>query len=98
MDAHPRSGMAEGVLEGRTKSKGRCPGCGGRLTHKGDCLSPGCQVYRVKEGSRGRGRGWSPKSVVWCSEPRLKPLSREELRSLLEPYLTPDVERLLEQV
>ena len=66
------------------------------LTHKRDCLNPGCQVYSVKGGSKGR--GWGPERIVWCSRLRLKPLSREELRSLLEPYLTPGVERLLEQV
>ena len=88
--------IVEGGREGQTPSKGRCPVCGGRLTHKGDCLNSDCQVHRVKGGSRGR--GGSPKNIVWCSRPRLKPLSREELRSLLEPYLTPGVERLLEQV
>lgn len=65
--------------------------------HKGDCMNSDCQVYSVKGGSRGRGRGWGPESIVWCSRPRLKPLSNEELRSLLKPYLTPDVERLLDQ-
>ena len=59
-------------------------------------MNSDCQVYKVKGGSRGR--GGVPESIVWCSRPRLKPLSREELRSLLEPYLTPGVEKLLEQV
>ena len=90
------SGMAKGGREGQKTSKRLCPVCGGRLTHNGGCLNPGCLVYSVKGVSRGR--GWSPKSIVWCSRPRLKPLSREELRSLLKPYLTPDVKRLLEQV
>ena len=88
--------MVEGGREGQSPSKRRCPVCEGRLTHKGDCLNPDCQVYRVEKGSRGR--GWVPENIVWCSRPRLKPLTREELRSLLEPYLTPSVERLLEQV
>ncbi|MBA7625367.1 hypothetical protein ES703_32796 [subsurface metagenome] len=73
----------------------RCPVCGGRITAKGDCLNSGCQVYSVKGGATGRGRG--PERIVWCSSPRLKPLSNEEVRSLLEPYLTPSVERLLNQ-
>ena len=84
--------MAEGDWE--MPLKRRCPACGGLLMHKGDCLNPDCQVYRVEGGSRGT----TPKRTVLCSEPRLKPLTREELRSLLEPYLTPSVERLLEQV
>ena len=74
----------------------RCPVCGDRLTHKRGCLNSDCQVYSVKGGSRGRGQG--SKNIIWCSRPRLKPLSKEELRSLLEPYLTPGVEKLLEQV
>ena len=78
----------------RTPSKRKCPVCEGRITIKGDCLNSGCLVYSVKGGYRGRGGG--PERIVWCSSPRLKPLSNEELRSLLEPYLTPGVERLLE--
>ena len=85
----------EGGLERKLLLRGRCPVCGGRLTNNRDCLNSGCQVYSVKGGHRGRGGG--PERVVWCSSPRLKPLSNEELRSLLEPYLTPDVERLLSQ-
>lgn len=88
--------MAEGGREKQTPLRRRCPVCGGRLTHNGGCPNSGCQVYKVKGGAKGR--GWAPKRIVWCSRPRLKPLSNEELRSLLEPYLTPTVERLLEQV
>ena len=80
----------------QTPLKRRCPVCGGRLTAKGDCLNSGCQVYKIRGGSTGRRGG--PERIVWCSSPRPKPLSNEEVRSLLEPYLTPDVERLLEQV
>lgn len=89
------SEMAEGGWESKTPSKRRCPVCGGRLTTKGDCLNPGCQVYSVKGGTGGRRRG--PERIVWCSSPRLNPLSNEELRTLMEPYLTPSVERLLNQ-
>ena len=91
-----RSDVVERVRERKTPLKRKCPACGGRLTQKGDCLNSGCQVYRVKGGTRGG--GWIPERIVWCSRPRLKPLSQAELRSLLEPYLTPDVERLLEKV
>ena len=90
------SDMAEGSRKRQIPLERKCPVCEGRLMHKGDCLNPGCQVYSVKGGTRGRGGG--PERIVWCSRPRLKPLSREELRSLLEPYLTPGVERLLKQV
>ena len=86
--------MAEGDLEMPLKRK--CPVCGCRLTHKGSCLNPDCYVFSVRGDSRGR--GGFPRRIVLCSEPRLKPLTREELRSLLEPYLTPSVEKLLEQV
>jgi len=88
------SDVAEGDRERKPPLKERCPVCGGRLATKGDCLKLGCQVYKVKGGTRGKRRG--PERIVWCSSPRLKPLSNEELRSLLEPYLTPGVERLLE--
>ena len=88
------SDVVEEGRERQTPSKRKCPACGGRLTHKGDCLNPECLVYRVKGDARGRG-GY-PKNIVWCSSPRLKPLTREGLRSLLEPYLTTSVERLLE--
>ena len=88
------SDMVEGDRERKPLLKWRCPACGGRLTTKGDCLNPGCQVYNVKGGYRGR--GWGPERMVWCSRPMLKPLSNEELRSQLEPYLTPGVEKLLE--
>ena len=87
------SDVEEGGRERNTPSKRRCPVCGGRITAKGDCLNPGCQVYSVKGGSTGRRGG--PERIVWCSSPRLKPLSNEEVRSLMEPYLTPSVERLL---
>jgi len=89
------SDVVEGDRERKLLLRGRCPVCGGRLTAKGDCLNPGCQVYNVKGGSRGR--KWGPERIVWCSRPRLKPLSNEELRSLLEPYLTPSVEKLLNE-
>ncbi|MBA7603326.1 hypothetical protein ES703_10433 [subsurface metagenome] len=88
--------VTEGGRERQTPLRRRCPVCGNRLTTKGGCLNSDCLVYSIKGGSRGRGRG--SKNIVWCSSPRLKPLSTEEVRSLLEPYLTPDVERLLEQV
>ena len=87
--------MVEGVQERKTPLKRQCPVCGGRITAKGDCLNSGCLVYCVKGGATGRRRG--PGRIVWCSSPRPKPLSNEEVRSLLEPYLTPDVERLLNQ-
>ena len=85
--------VTEGERESQNPSKRRCPVCGGRIVAKGDCLNPGCLVYSVKGGHRGRGGG--PKRIVWCSSPRLKPLSNAEVRILMEPYLTPDVERLL---
>ena len=90
------SDVEEGDREKNPPLKRRCPVCGGRLNHKGDCLKPGCQVYKVKGGTGRKRRG--PERIGWCSNPRLKPLSNEELRNLMEPYLTPGVEKLLEQV
>ena len=87
--------VVERGREGKSPFKMRCPVCGGRITAKGDCLNPGCQVYKIKGGYKGRRGG--PGRIVWCSSPRPKPLSNEELRTLMEPYLTPSVERLLNQ-
>ena len=73
-----------------------CPDCGGKMVkgHKGwrVCPDKECSLIRKRERLRGKAE-----RVEREARPRLRPLSGEEVRSLLEPYLTPDVERLLNE-
>jgi hypothetical protein len=59
----------------------RCPGCGGPLTHKGGCLNPSCEVYRIA--GEGMGSKWRPKRIVKCSTPRGRPLTDAEVHELV---------------
>jgi len=82
-------------LRGRAPLSVTCPDCGRVLSkaRKGwECAGLECSVIRIRCSSP-----WTePRRIERAARPRTRPLSGEELRSLLEPYLTPGVERLLE--
>ena len=59
----------------------KCPICGELLDHKGRCSSEPCPVYVVR-GTKGRG-GWVPRKIVFCSRPRLRPLTDLEVDALV---------------
>ncbi|MBA7494749.1 hypothetical protein ES702_05326 [subsurface metagenome] len=59
----------------------KCPICGELLDWKGRCSSGPCPVYRVK--GRGTRGGWVPREVVFCSRPRLRPLTDLEVKALV---------------
>jgi len=73
-----------------------CPDCGGKMVkdHKGWCVCPDREFSLIRKRRYLRGKA---ERVEREARPRLRPLSREKLRILMEPYLTPDVERLLNQ-
>ena len=58
-----------------------CPICGESLDWKGRCSWGPCPVYVVL-GTKGRG-GWVPREIVFCSRPRLRPLSDLEVEALV---------------
>ena len=57
-----------------------CPICKEPLDWKGRCSSEPCPVYRVK--GRGTRRGGVPGKIVFCSRPRLRPLTDLEVEAL----------------
>ena len=81
-------------MRGRSPASVVCPDCGSKMLkgYKGWlCLNEECSLIRV----RGHHLWGRAERVEREARPRLRPLSREELRTLLEPYMTPGVERLL---
>jgi len=77
-------------MKGRAPVNMACPDCGYLMTkaYKGWlCPNGECSLIRV----RGHPLWGRVERVYREARPRLRPLSREELRTLLEPYLTPSV-------
>jgi len=83
-------------MKGRTPVNMVCPDCRSKMikAYKGWlCPNGECYLIRVK-GHHLWGRA---KRIEREARPRERPLSGEELRNLMEPYLTPGVERLLNE-
>ena len=68
----------------------KCPDCGAWMVKgpKGWRVCPDEECSLIRKRGRQRGR---PEKVEREARSRVKPLSEEELRLLLEPYMTPIV-------